>query len=229
MILRALPATAARWADLERLFGARGACAGCWCMWPRRTAREFAAGKGAGNRRALRGLVNSGAAPGLIAYAGREPVGWVALAPRAEYRRLATSRVMAPVDETPVWSVPCFFIARAWRGRGVSAFLLEAAKRFAARRGARVLEGYPIDPRGARMADTFAWHGLAAAFEAAGFAEVARRSPARPVMRAALAPVRRPARAGATRGASRSRPARPAAVARPPGPARARRPRRARA
>ena len=190
--VRARPVTAARWADLERLFGARGACAGCWCMWPRQTAREFAQDKGAANRRAMKRLVAADERPGLIAYAGREPVGWVALAPRERYRRLATSRVMAPVDDTQVWSVVCFFIAREWRGRGLTEFLLGAAKAFAAGRGARVLEGYPFDARGARMADAFAWHGLVEAFEAAGFSEVARRSPTRPVMRCALEAPRRP-------------------------------------
>jgi GNAT superfamily N-acetyltransferase len=193
--LRIEPATAARWADLERLFGPRGACAGCWCMWPRLTAAEFARGKGAANRRAMRRLVAAGERPGLIAYAGREPVGWCALAPRAAYRRFERSRVLAPVDEVPVWSVPCFFVARGWRRRGVTAALLEAAKGFAARRGAVALEGYPIDPRGARLADVFVWHGLASAFRRAGFAEVARRSPTRPIMRAALAPRVRRARA----------------------------------
>ncbi len=196
-VVRVRPATTARWADLERLFGAHGACAGCWCMWPRVTSREFAAGKGAPHRRALKRLVDSGRPPGLIAYAGREPIGWVAMAPRSEYRRLATSRVMAAVDDTPVWAVVCFFVARAWRRRGVTAELLAAAKSFAASRGAVALEGYPFDPHGAAMADAFAWHGLASAFASAGFAEVARRSPTRPVMRCTLA---RP-RAASSRGA----------------------------
>ncbi len=195
MILRALPVTPARWKDMEKLFGERGACAGCWCMWPRLSAREFARGKGAGNRSAMRRLVAANERPGLIAYAGREPVGWVAVAPRAAYRRLETSRVLAPVDEQPVWSAPCFFIARGWRGRGMTAFLLEAAKAFAAKRGATTLEGYPIDTRGKRQADAFVWHGLPSAFATAGFAEVARRSPGRPIMRATLASrrARRPA------------------------------------
>jgi GNAT superfamily N-acetyltransferase len=131
----------------------------------------------------MRRRVGARPAPGLLAYEAGRPVGWVALAPREEFARLGTSRVMAPVDETPVWSVPCFFVDRTQRGRGLTVPLLKAACAYAASQGAIAVEGYPIDAKGARLAPTFAWHGLAAAFDAAGFREVARRSPTRPVMR----------------------------------------------
>jgi hypothetical protein len=100
--LEILPATPKRWADLERLFGPRGACAGCWCMWWRLPAAEFRRGKGVGNRRALKRLVDSGDAPGLIAYSGDEPIGWIALAPREAYPRLQKARSLKPLDDTPV-------------------------------------------------------------------------------------------------------------------------------
>jgi len=183
--LRIAPLTPARWDDFVTLFGPRGACAGCWCMWPRRTSAEPTS-NGDMNRRAMRRIVAAGEPPGLLAYAAGKPVGWIAVAPRAAYRRLARSRVLAAVDAQPVWSAPCFFVARAWRGRGVTVALLRAAARWAAARGARLLEGYPIDPGRRRYAPTFAWHGLATAFRAAGFHEVARRSPTRPIMRRAL-------------------------------------------
>jgi len=184
-----------RWPDLVQLFGPRGACAGCWCMFPRRTGAE---GKTSGepNRRAFKRIVDSGTPPGLLAYAGGEPVGWIAIAPRAEYHRYERSRTLAPVDDQPVWSVPCFFISRAGRGQGLSVQLLRAACAFAAARGATIVEGYPVDTRGKRYAPTFAWHGVVATFERAGFREVARRSPTRPIMRRAV----RAPRAGAARG-----------------------------
>ena len=168
---------------MERLFGPRGACAQCWCMWPRLPGAAYRKGKGSGNRRALRKLVTSDEPPGIIAYQGREPVGWCALAPREQYLRLERSRVMAPVDDQPVWSVVCFFVNRGARRSGVTAALLEAAVAHAAKRGARIIEGYPVDGQGKEMADTFAWFGLASTFERAGFKEVARRSATRPVMR----------------------------------------------
>ena len=185
--IRCVPATPPRWPDVERLFGVRGACAGCWCMWPRLSAAEFRKGRGAGNRRALKRLVARGACPGIIAYRGATPVGWCAVAPRESYGRLERSRVMARVDDRPVWSVVCFFVARAERGTGVTTALLEAAVQHAARGGAEIVEGYPLDPGGQRVADTFAWFGLASSFRRAGFEEVARRSSKRPIMRYGVA------------------------------------------
>jgi GNAT superfamily N-acetyltransferase len=181
-----LPVTPGRWDDLAELFGPRGACAGCWCMYFRLSRAEFERRQGASNRRALNRLVSSGRVPGLIAYVDGVPAGWVALAPREEYPLLARSRVLQPVDEKPVWSVVCFFIARTYRGHGLTVALLREAAAFAKRRGGRCLEGYPIDPAGGALPDTAAYHGLAASFRRAGFREAARRSPTRPIMRLQL-------------------------------------------
>lgn len=182
-----LPATPERWDDLEALFGPRGACGGCWCMFFRLPRGEFAKGKGEGNRRALRALVKKGQEPGLLAYADGVPVGWCAYAPREHYPSLARSRVLAPVDDQPVWSVTCFFVARGWRRKGVTVALLRAAAARAAARGAKLLEGYPIAPKkGTQAVDTFVWTGLVGGFEKAGFAEAARRSATRPIMRKKL-------------------------------------------
>jgi GNAT superfamily N-acetyltransferase len=181
------PATPDRWADLVALFGARGACGGCWCMYWRRPAADYERGKGAGNRAALRRLVCGGRTPGVLAYADGAPIGWCALAPREAYVRLERARVLKRVDDSPVWSVVCLFVTRGHRRRGVSVALLAGAAGFARSRGARILEGYPVDP-GAPLPDAFAWTGTAAAFRAAGFREVARRAPTRPIMRRVLDP-----------------------------------------
>lgn len=180
--VRIHPVTPERWSDLAALFGPRGACAGCWCMMWRQTQAEYAANRGGGNKRGLQRLVRNGPPPGLIAYVGDRPAGWCAIAPRGEYPRLDRSRVLARVDDEPVWSVTCFFIGREFRGRGLSLRLLRKAVEFATSGGAKIVEGYPVDPDG-RYADSFAWVGLASAFEKAGFQEVARRSPTRPIMR----------------------------------------------
>jgi GNAT superfamily N-acetyltransferase len=178
------PLTPARWADLESLFGDRGACGGCWCMYWRLARAEFDRQKGAGNRRALRRRVESGRAPGLLAYVEGKPAGWCAVAPREEYPRLGSSRILKPVDEQAVWSVTCFFIAKEHRGRGVSGALLEAAVEFARKHGGRIVEGYPVDK--GEVPDVFAWTGLASAFRKAGFVEAARTSETRPIMRLAI-------------------------------------------
>lgn len=182
------PATAAHWADLEKLFGPRGACAGCWCMYWRQRRSEFEKKKGSGNKRALKRLVGEGRVPGLLAYLGKEPIGWVSLAPREEFPVLENSRVAARVDSKPVWSVVCLFIAKEHRNRGVSTALLRAAADYARKKGARIVEGYPVEPKQAPMPDVFAYTGLASAFRRAGYREVARRTPTRPVMRRSLRP-----------------------------------------
>lgn len=179
------PATAGRWPDLARLFGAKGACAGCWCMYWRLRHKEFGSGKGAANRRALERLV-AARAPGLIAYVDGEPAGWCSVAPREEFVRLETSRILKPVDDAPVWSVVCFFIAREHRRSGLSVALLHGAVTHARKHGARIVEGYPVDAGGRSIPAAFAWTGIQRAFEAAGFRECARRSPTRPIMRIEL-------------------------------------------
>ncbi|MBI5771017.1 MAG: GNAT family N-acetyltransferase [Verrucomicrobia bacterium] len=181
------PANADRWPDVEALFGRNGACAGCWCQWWRLRGAAWRGGKGAKNQAAFRRQIRArGPAPGLLAYAGREPVGWLALAPRGDYLRLAHSRVLAPVDETPVWSLTCFFVRADWRGRGVARALVAAAGSFARKHGARLLEAYPVDTGGARRPGVWLYTGTAALFASAGFSEVARRSPTRPIMRLTL-------------------------------------------
>lgn len=202
------PLTPARWDDLVKLFGPRGACAGCWCMFFRLSSAEFRAGQGDGNRRKLRALVTAGVPLGVIAYRGRTPVGWCAIAPRADYPRLQRSRVMAAVDDAPVWAATCFFVAREARGQGVARALRDGAARYAARHGARWMEAYPVDADG-RQADAFVYHGLAAMFRDPPWREVARRSPTRPVVRRPLAAARSPratparARGSARRSAAR--------------------------
>src|SRR5574340_440910 len=177
------PLTKERWKDFAKLFGSNGACGGCWCMAWRLARAEFNAGKGEPNRKAMRKIVDSGAMPGVLAYYEGEPIGWCAIAPREVYPALERSRVLKPIDERPVWSVSCFFVAKPFRVQGVSVELLKAAVRFAASRGATLVEGYPQDLGGSKLPAPFVWTGLAGAFRAAGFQEAARRSRTRPIMR----------------------------------------------
>ncbi len=172
-----------RWRDLESLFGERGACGGCWCMWWRLQRAQFNRQKGGKNKRAFKKIVAAGEVPGIIAYAGGEPVGWCALAPRETYPVLGNSRILRPVDSQPVWSVTCFFVAKPFRRRGVTVALLRAAVEHAGKHGAKIVEGYPVEPKQGKMADAFVWSGLASAFRQAGFVEVLRRSETRPIMR----------------------------------------------
>jgi hypothetical protein len=181
--LRFHPLTPEQWPDLEQLFGTRGACGGCWCMTWRLKRADFERQKGAANKRAFQTIIASEKPAGILAYHGREPVGWCAVAPRQDYHRLSGSRILRPTDDRPVWSVTCLFVARRYRRNGLSCELICAAVKYACERGAKIVEGYPIEPRTSNIPDVFAWTGFASSFRSAGFEEVARRSPTRPMMR----------------------------------------------
>jgi len=177
------PLTPGRWKDLEALFGEQGACGGCWCMWWRLKRSQFEKQKGEGNKRALKKIVDSGEIPGLLAYASGQPVAWCSVAPRETYPVLERSRTLKRVDDQPVWSVVCFFVAKTFRGKGVMAKLLKAAAEYSKMQGARIVEGYPVEPKKTIVPDGSAFTGLASTFRKAGFMEVLRRSETRPIMR----------------------------------------------
>jgi len=182
------PVTPGRWPDLEAIFQARGCSIprGCWCMFYRRSgpmppppARMT---RPQASRAELKALVDSGPPPGLIAYRGTEPVGWVTLGPREEFAKLQKSPVMKPVDDKPVWSIICFVVPSAHRRQGVARALLRGAIAYARERGATLLEAYPVDKTG-RQNDENMWFGAKSMYDRAGFKEVARRKPTRPVVR----------------------------------------------
>jgi GNAT superfamily N-acetyltransferase len=176
------PLTPDRWRDFETLFGPSGAYGGCWCMWPRLRRKEFDRNSGKQNRQAMKEAVDSGEEPGLLAYSGGEPAGWVALAPRERYAHLEHSRTLKRVDDQPVWSIVCFVVDKRARGQGMMANLLSAAVAYARRRGATIVEGYPVEPQG-KLSGYAGYTGIVSTFRKAGFVEVARRSEGQPIMR----------------------------------------------
>jgi len=193
MKLTVLPLTPKRWSDLETLFAARGCSVArhCWCTYYRQSGPPEDVPAGASrsglNRARLKDLVDRGTTPGLIGYRGTVPVGWVSLGPRSEFARLVRSPVMKPVDARPVWSIICFVVPPLHRGLGVARALLDGAIDFARRSGADVLEAYPVD-RAGRSSDDTMWFGAKSMYDRAGFREVARRRPQRPVVRLVLSP-----------------------------------------
>ncbi len=176
------PLTPDRWGDFETLFGPRGATGGCWCMFWKLKRSTFDAQKHEGNKQEMKTRVESGV-PGILAYADGNPVGWCAVEPRDSYPALQRSRILKAVDETPVWSITCFFVAKKYRHQGVTAELLKAAVSYVRAQGGKVVEGYPVEPQTDNMPDVFAWTGFADTFRKAGFVEVIRRSDTRPIMR----------------------------------------------
>jgi GNAT superfamily N-acetyltransferase len=195
MALDIMPLTPDRIVDLATLFDQGGDPKWCWCSYFRVRGRDWTNSTGAENRLVLEAaaeaLAAEGRAPGLLASRDGVVVGWVSVGPRSDYERLAFSKVLAPVDDRPVWSIVCFVVGRRARGQGVSAALLDAAIAYARSHGATLLEAYPVDTGGGRVAPANAYHGALSMFERAGFVVVERRqwnaaSPVRPIVRLEL-------------------------------------------
>jgi GNAT superfamily N-acetyltransferase len=182
MTLSFRPLTPNLFSDFEHLFGPRGACGGCWCMFWKLRGKTFNENTGEPARQMQKSYVVSGAVPGLLAFEGDKPVGWIAVEPRSAYTKLAHSRILKPVDAAEVWSVTCFFVAKQARHQGVTVELLKAAVDYVHNRGGKIVEGYPVDAK-RDMPAPFIYTGTATAFQKAGFIEIARRSEKRPIMR----------------------------------------------
>lgn len=184
--------TPERWPDLEAIFNARGCSVarGCWCMYYRKSVWQDqpagSASRAETDKAQLKALVGTGRPPGLIGYRGNVPVGWVSLSPREEYVKLARSPVMKTVDDQSVWSVICFVVPSEHRGQGVAQALLAGAIAYAKKHGAKLIEAYPVD-KPSRSQDDAMWFGAKSMFYRAGFSEVARRKPHRPIVRLKLA------------------------------------------
>jgi GNAT superfamily N-acetyltransferase len=175
--------TPENWPEFEKLFGPKGACGGCWCMWWRLKRSDFEKQKGEENKQAMKKLVRSGKIPGILVYLNDQPIAWCSIASRKDFILLDRSRVLKPIDDKPVWSVICLFVTKPFRRRGITPSLLRAAITFASENGAKIIEGYPIDTKKDNYPVVFASTGLYPAFIKAGFKECARRSKTRPIMR----------------------------------------------
>jgi ribosomal protein S18 acetylase RimI-like enzyme len=173
--LTIVPLTPDRLDDLATLFDQGGDPKWCWCAWYRVPNRTWSNATPTDNRALLAELATSGPAPGLVAYRGEQVVGWVSLAPRADYERLAHSTILAPLDDRPVWSIVCFVVGRPQRGQGIARRLLDSAIEHARANGATTLEAYPTDTGGSRLPSASVYKGTLSMFERAGFTVVARR------------------------------------------------------
>ena len=150
--------------------------AGCWCMFPRLRSAEARGLGSRGRREAMTRIARRRRAPGLLAFEGDEPVGWVAIAPRAEFRRIEASRVTPRMDDVDVWVIPCITVRPSARGRGIALALIRAAVAYARKHGAPAVEGYPR-AGSARTSDDNAFFGTEPMFRRAGFRVLGKARP----------------------------------------------------
>lgn len=183
MKLQIRPLTPDLWPALVDLFGEKGACNSCWCMYWR-IGNAYRKRPREANKAAFHKVVKHGPPPGLLAFDGDLPVGWCQLTPRAVLPGLDRLWRLRRVDDVPVWSISCLYVRKGYRRRGITSALIEAAVKAARRAGAPALEAYPLD---GDLTPSASGTGYASTFARLGFKIVARRSPPRPIMRRELA------------------------------------------
>ncbi len=178
------PLSKNNWNKLVQLFGEKGACGNCWCMYFRLKKSDFEEGKhDNGNKSSMQALVYSDKPTGIVALYEGQPIAWCAFAPREDFLKIENSRVHKRIDTEQVWSIPCFFIDKNFRRMGVSVRLLKGVIRYAKQKKIKIIEAYPSIPTQEKLPDAFAWTGLYISFEKAGFKIVDRTSRNRPMVR----------------------------------------------
>jgi GNAT superfamily N-acetyltransferase len=178
------PVTKENWNQFVELFGDRGACANCWCMYYRLSKTDFNSGKiNDGNKNLMKEIIWSGKPVGLLGFLEDKSVAWCAFAPREDFSKLERSRVHKRIDDELVWSIPCFFIHKNYRRSGLSSLLLKGAIEYAKGEGIKIIEAYPTIPTQDKLPDSFAWIGFYKTFDQVGFRIVDRRSKNRPMVR----------------------------------------------
>lgn len=183
-------ASVGRFPDVERALTGGGDGGSCWCQWWMLRNKDFQAASSDERRDLLRHDLEAPLASALLAYVDDAPAGWVKVSPRPDQPRLALTRAFQqspePFDDADVWAVTCFVVRKEFRGAGLAARLLDAAVDHARASGARIVEGYPVDVSAQKTSTNELYHGALSTFLSAGFVEVARPRPARPIVSLAL-------------------------------------------
>ncbi len=178
------PLSKKNWYKFVQLFGEKGACGNCWCMYFRLKKTAFNEGKKQdGNKNAMHDIVWKDKPTGLLGIYEGQAIAWCAFAPREDFMKLENSRVHKRIDDKPVWSIPCFFIHKNFRKQGVSVELLKGVTRYAKEKGIKIIEAYPAIPTQEKLPDAFVWVGLYTSFARAGFKIVDNTSKNRPMVR----------------------------------------------
>jgi GNAT superfamily N-acetyltransferase len=170
--LKIRPLTKAGWPQIAELFGEKGACGGCWCMYWRveRGGQSWDAMRGRRARRQFHDLVAAGKVKGLLAFSGDVPVGWACVGPYEDFPRLERVRAFARERPRGTWAVVCFYIPAKWRRSGIATRLLEAARDLALAHGASIVEGYPVTIKTKQgLPGAFAWTGVPSMYARAKF------------------------------------------------------------
>jgi GNAT superfamily N-acetyltransferase len=178
------PVTRAREDDFVAVFARPGGPKYCWCMAWRSTGEELKANTPAARKGYILERIRKRVPVGLVGYLDGDPVAWVSVAPRDTYRRLGGPEARPGED---IWSLACMYMRRNLRGAGLGHDLIAAAVAHARKKGATILEAYPVEPD----SPSYRFIGLIPAYEAVGFKEVGTAGSRRHVMRLTLSATKR--------------------------------------
>jgi hypothetical protein len=184
LAVRALgPDTWDAFADLvERHNGIFG---GCWCTWFHTTPSEKTR-TAEGNRALKEQLVREGRAHAALVFDGDVAVAWCEYGSCAELPNIYHRKQYdEETDLHPDYRITCIFVDKKYRRRHVSAIALHGAVDLIAQSGGGVVEGYPHDPEGKRVAVLY--NGTRSLFEKEDFELVRRKGQRNTVMRRTVA------------------------------------------
>jgi GNAT superfamily N-acetyltransferase len=171
MKIATMELTADMWPQVEALFGKTGACGGCWCQaWRIEKGEKWSDVQGEPAKKRLKKGIKDGTVMAILAFDGGSPVGWCTFGPRDSFSRLNRAPSLKCGDSSRVWSLPCFFVIRGYRGMGVAKAMLGHALKVMEKNGVETAEGYPSKPnKDGEYIAAFSWTGTISLFEKAGF------------------------------------------------------------
>ena len=164
------PLDEATWPDFARLVSSHnGVWGGCWCM----AFHPEGVGRGrtpTQNRADKSCRVRDGSAHAALVYDGATCVGWCQFGPPDELPRIKNRRAYQDgLAALPDWRITCFFVDKAYRGRGVASRALEGALLLIAGLGGGAVESYPESVDGRSVSASFLHNGTVSMFEQHGF------------------------------------------------------------
>jgi GNAT superfamily N-acetyltransferase len=179
--------------DFERLARKQGSC---WCMHYQRPGPVVHGGPAARlrtiNRRDKAKLVREGRSHAILVYDGESPIGWCQYGPREELPRIDAGRfyrkVGPPSGGRTLWRITCFFVDRAYRGKGVAKFALKAALESIRKQGGGIVEAYPVVSKKMAAVPEWRWFGTPSMFRREGFRIVAPLGTSGVLMRKTIPP-----------------------------------------
>lgn len=169
------PLDATTWPDFARLVEKHnGVWGGCWCMsfHPEGVGRTKTPAQ---NRSEKEYRVRERRAHAALVYDGDACVGWCQFGPPDELPRIKHRRAYAEgLTVLPNWRITCFFVDKAYRGKGVAAAALQGALEEIARLGGGTVESYPEDVDGRAVSASFLHNAALSTFEHQGFERTRR-------------------------------------------------------